>query len=120
LQSESPLPFDCKTCKDKIGRNCKNRKKLEYTVIQDFNFAEKAWRKKNAKHAPKVFRFKDLRLYECPVSYITNETRILLELLFSEEHPPFIFPGGWLDQPVWWIEAIQIYKTEKKQWLQKN
>lgn len=57
------------------------------------------------------------RFYECPFGFISHETSIVLQLLTLEENPPNIYPGGKLQQPHWYIEAIKIYKEQKTEWL---
>jgi len=60
-----------------------------------------------------VFKLGGIYLYECPLSWITKDTKRIMEYLFIEETPTRIYPGQWPDQPKWWLEAIQIYKHEK-------
>jgi len=68
---------------------------------------------RNGKFPTTVWKLGELKLYECPLTWITADTYKILELLFIEENPTRIFQGTWLDQPKWWLEAIQIYKHEK-------
>lgn len=69
----------------------------------------------------KVFsKLGGLYFYECPLGWFTIETNTLISLLTAEEKPPKIFPGTWLDQPHWYIEAKQIYNQLKNKWLQEQ
>lgn len=55
----------------------------------------------------------DIRLYECPLSYITAETwEIIRTVYLVEDSKQLFFPGGWADQPYWLFEAVRIYKSE--------
>jgi hypothetical protein len=67
----------------------------------------------------KVFsNISGLSFYECPLGWITQDTNTLIHLLTLEENPTKIYPGNWIDQPQWWIEAKQIYNQEKHKWQQ--
>lgn len=66
------------------------------------------------KGAQKVMGLGDLRLYECPLSYITEETARLMRLVFLlDSTGKLLFEGGWADQPFWLAEAYEIYRGEK-------
>lgn len=55
----------------------------------------------------------DLRLYECPLSYITEETWQVMRLVFlTDGSQQLYFPGGWGSQPHWLIEALELYRAE--------
>jgi len=71
--------------------------------------------------AKKVETFGDIRLYECPGSYITPETVEILQAVFlvTETHVPY-FPGGWVDQPHWLQEAVTLYKKEIADRMEKE
>ena len=60
-----------------------------------------------------VWKLGDLKLYECPLTWITRETALLMKWLCFEEKPVKVFPGEWIDQPVWYIEAIEILNSER-------
>ncbi len=67
-----------------------------------------------SKGAKKVFTLGDLRLYECPLSYITAETSDILRLVFlMDETGVLLNEGGWGAQPYWLVEAFEIFKTER-------
>lgn len=66
-----------------------------------------------AKGAYKVVSLGGLRLYECPVSYLSAETREIMRLCFlMEETGSLLYGGGWGAQPHWLIEAYEAYKRE--------
>jgi len=55
----------------------------------------------------------DLRLYECPLTYITPETWEVIRMVYlMEDSKQLLFDGGWSEQPYWLIEAVQMYKAE--------
>ncbi len=63
--------------------------------------------------AKKVFRLGQLRLYECPLSYIGADTAEMMRLVYlMDGSGSLIHPGGWGAQPYWLIEAHEIYKSE--------
>ena len=64
--------------------------------------------------AQKVLGLGDIRLYECPLSYLTEETAELMRVVFMiDSTGQLLFEGGWADQPFWLVEAYEIYRTEK-------
>ena len=71
--------------------------------------------------ARKVAVLGDIRLYECPLSYIAEETAEILQAVFlvTETHIPY-FPGGWADQPHWLSEAVGLYKKEVLEWTERQ
>ena len=86
------------------------------TADNDQEIKEK--RDHKGKPISKIFkRLGGLLFFECPVGYIYNDTNMIIELLTMEEKPPLIFKGTWLDQPYWYIEAVQIYHQERNKWL---
>lgn len=65
------------------------------------------------KAARKVFSLGDIRLYECPLSFITRDTHEIMSLVFLIENSGHLLhAGGWGNQPAWLVEAYQIYKAE--------
>lgn len=67
------------------------------------------------KMASKVWVLGDgLRLYECPLSFITAETNdIITQVYRTEESKRLLFSGEWADQPYWFVEAMDIFKGEQ-------
>jgi len=77
------------------------------------------------KGAEKVFSLGDIRLYECPLTYIEGETWEVIRLGYLIEdtkvllygggwgdQPTLLYGGGWGDQPTWLVEAFEIFKSE--------
>jgi len=61
----------------------------------------------------KVHSLDDIRLYECPLTYITPETWEMVRLAYLAENTGHLLhEGGLGDQPAWLIEAIEICKAE--------
>lgn len=66
------------------------------------------------KGARKVFSLGDIRLYECPLSYITEETSELIRLVsLVDASGHLLHDGGLGGQPFWLIEAYEIYRNER-------
>ncbi len=54
-----------------------------------------------------------MRLYECPLSYLTPETYELMRMVFLvNETGVLLNEGGWGAQPYWLVEAFEIFKVE--------
>jgi len=65
------------------------------------------------KGAEKVFSLGDIRLYECPLTYIEGETWEVIRLGYLiEDTKVLLYGGGWGDQPTWLVEAFEIFKSE--------
>jgi len=77
------------------------------------DYSEAVKRELNEKNAQKVFSLGDIRLYECPLSYITEETAEIMRLVYLiDASGHLLHQGGWADQPCWLVEAYEIYKAE--------
>lgn len=73
------------------------------------------------KGAEKVFSFGDVRLYECPLSYISEDTGELIRLCFLvDDTGNLLYDGGWGNQPMWLVEAFEAYKAEMLRHLEKT
>lgn len=54
-----------------------------------------------------------MRLYECPLSYLTEETAEVMRLLYLMDGTGrLLHTGGLAGQPFWLVEAYEIFKTE--------
>lgn len=54
-----------------------------------------------------------MRLYECPLTYITAETWEVIRLVYMMESTGHLYyEGGLSEQPFWLIEAMELYKSE--------
>ncbi|VAW37799.1 hypothetical protein MNBD_DELTA02-725 [hydrothermal vent metagenome] len=63
--------------------------------------------------AQKVFTLGDIRLYECPVSYISRDTVELMRLVYLiDGSKGLLYSGGWGDQPAWLVEAVEAFRME--------
>ena len=66
------------------------------------------------KRAEKVFSIGGIRLYECPLTFIEAETWEVLRLVYLiEDTKVLLHGGGWGNQPVWLVEAYEIFKSER-------
>lgn len=120
-------PFDCQNCtrEDQEKNNCHNRYDLidpAYEHLQNdapienwfLNDVKEKWRGKYKGSFPlTVLLLGNIRLYECPNTWITQDTIRLKNALFLGENPEKIYPGTWIDQPQWYIDAISIYREVK-------
>lgn len=62
----------------------------------------------------KVFSLGDIRLYECPLSYFTEETLEVIRLVsLIDASGHLLHEGGWGGQPFWLLEAYEIYRNER-------
>jgi len=70
-------------------------------------------REHRARGARKVFRLGGLRLYECPLSYMTVDTAEVMSLVYLVDGSgTLLHPGGWGAQPAWLVESYEIYRVE--------
>ncbi len=73
------------------------------------------------KGGEKVFSLGDIRLYECPLSYISEDTGELIRLCFLvENNRNLLYEGGWGNQPMWLVETHEAYKAEISRHLEKT
>jgi len=108
-------PFDCEKCedKDKVIRNCFNHLNLSEDAKAFEEYTDEVKDEIKEKGADKVFTSGKIRLYECPLSYITTDTRDLMRLCYLvEDSKSLLYAGGWGDQPMWFVEAFEIFKIE--------
>ena len=107
-------PFDCGTCSDKqrLESNCGNADGLSGDArgFEDYTdeIKEELGKGKRFKLAVGGFKF-----YECPLTYITEETWQLIRLVhLIDTSGHLLHSGGWANQPQWLVEAYEIYKQE--------
>ncbi len=62
----------------------------------------------------------DLKLYECPLTVITQQTWEIIKLVndtvtsdYKAENTCLLVKGAWLDQPTWYRQAVSIVRTER-------
>jgi hypothetical protein len=115
LTAKDGSPFKCEECseRDREARNCFNHRGLTENARAVTAYTTEVTDEHGEKGAKKVFRLGEIRLYECPVSYITADTAELMRLCYLlEGSGALLHPGGWGAQPPWLIEAYEIYKFE--------
>lgn len=73
------------------------------------------------KGARKVFRLGDIRLYECPLSYLTTDTAEIMRAVYMVEGSAALLnPGGWSAQPHWFVEGYEMSRAERAQGMSEN
>jgi hypothetical protein len=100
---------------DREARNCANRLGLGDGARAVEKYTDEVIAEHREKGARKVFSLGGLRLYECPLTYLTDETAIITRAVFITEasgHLPLA--GGWAEQPAWFVGAVEAYKTEMR------
>lgn len=113
---DSGSPFTCSNCAeaDKKERNCSNFKGLSETARAVAAYDPEISEELKASGSAKVISLGDLRLYECPLSYISEESfRMMRTVFMMESSERLYFDGGLADQPCWAVEAFEIYQSEK-------
>ena len=112
----SGSPFDCDGCseKDREQRNCFNRLGLSDHARAVSEYTPTVTRELKEKGGVKVFSLGDIRLYECPVSYITEDTVLVMRLVYlTDEIGVLLYEGGFGAQPAWFVEALEIFRGER-------
>lgn len=123
LTARDGSPFECKSCTyaDRGARNCFNRLSLDEKARAVERYTEDVTRELKDKGARKVFSLGELRLYECPLSYISRDTHEIMRAVFlSAEGGRLLFSGGWAEQAYWFVEAIEIFKIERERFLREK
>ncbi len=65
------------------------------------------------KGAGKVFTLGTMRLYECPLSYLTDETiEVMRAVYLMDGSGHLLYGGAWAEQPAWLVQAYEIFKYE--------
>ena len=96
------------------ARNCHNVKGLSEEARGVFSYTSGVKEEIKEAKAAKVISLGDLRLYECPLSYLTEETGAVMRLVFLIEDSGRLYcGGGWGDQPCWLVEAFETYRAER-------
>lgn len=112
----SGSPFTCSDCgeADKKERNCSNFKGLSEAARAVAAYDPGISEEIKARGSAKVISLGDLRLYECPLSYVSEETFSVMRAVFMiESSGRLYFDGGLADQPCWAVEALEIYQSER-------
>lgn len=130
---EKGSPFKCSKCtpRNKKNRNCGNHLGLsnearavtseEYKKPSSlWNYAT-VWDEIKGKDVTKVFTLGDIRLYECPLSYITRESAEIKSTVYLlDGSSNLLYAGGWGDQPAWLVEAVGICRGEEARRMKKD
>ena len=119
-RDESPLK--CETCteRDKEIRNCSNHRELTEAALAVTDYTEEINAELREKKADRVFSLGDIRLYECPLTYIEAETWEVIRLVYLiEDTKILLHGGGWGNQPAWLVEAYTVFKNESATELRK-
>ena len=99
---------------DKKERNCSNYRGLSESARAVAAYDPEISEQIKASGSVKVISLGDLRLYECPLSYISEETfRVMRAVFMMESSGRLYFEGGLADQPCWAVEAFEIYQSER-------
>lgn len=99
---------------DKKERNCSNYRGLSESARAVAAYDTEISEEIKASGSVKVISLGDLRLYECPLSYISEETfRVMRAVFMMESSGRLYFVGGLADQPCWAVEAFEIYQSER-------
>lgn len=121
IKDESP--FDCNTCTKQEERNCFNFKNLSDEARVVKNYTADINDELKIKECDKVFPLSGLRFYECPTSYMIDidpEIKELIRLCYlHESSKQLLFSGGIVDQPYWFIEAIELLSGEVSRSLKR-
>lgn len=120
-------PFSCLDCKDqdKQARNCGNRLDLDLTDViwKEYDEGERkriaqAFKKAGAN---KVINLGDIRLYECPLTWVTEESWDICRMLYLAQDTHVLYAGGgWANQPVWFMQAFELFRAELMDWRKRN
>ena len=105
-------PFRCEDCTDenKITLNCGNSKGLSENAKAVTSYTEEI--KSEIEGIDKVFSVGNIRLYECPLTYISTDTHDLMRLAYLiDDTKQLFYAGGWSEQPYWLIDAYEILKS---------
>ncbi len=95
------------------ARNCFNRLDLGEESRAVTSYVAEVNEELIVKGAAKVFSLGNIRLYECPLSYISEDTVDILRLVYAiKEWGCLLYGGGLGEQPAWLIEALEICRAE--------
>lgn len=107
-------PFSCESCteKDRLERNCSNFKGLSEAARAVSVYDEAVNGEIASRGCAKVASLGGLRLYECPLSYMSAETLDIMRVVFALEPGAGYFGRGLADEPCWLVEAVEVYRAE--------
>ena len=123
FKTRDASPFACETCadRDREARNCCNVLVLSDDALSISDYDDEVKAELLDRNARKVFTLGDVRLYECPLSYISGETRDIIQTVFlMDSTKRLLFAGEWGEQPAWLVEAYGIFLIESAGYLKEK
>lgn len=103
------------------ARNCANHLELSEDALAVTEYTYGVIYELKEKGAKKVISLGDIRLFECPLTYITSETWEMMRLAYMvEDSKRLLHEGEWGAQPYWLVEAVEIYKAEIANQMKKD
>ena len=98
-----------------MSRNCQNEKQLSDNARFFERYTDEIKDELSEKEAEKSFVQGTLKFYECPLTYISEDTQDMMKLIgLIENTNVLLHEGGWGNQPYWLIEAYHIYKETRE------
>lgn len=72
-----------------------------------------------------IAKWGDLKLFECPLSFITKKTWEILQIVNETTNAAgeillLPWPGTLLEQPSWYRESVRIVRAEKNKYQQQR
>lgn len=96
-----------------MARNCLNKAGLSEGARAVEGYSGPVREEILRKGACKVFTLGTLRLYECPLSYLTDETiEVMRAVYLMDGSGHLLYGGGWAEQPAWLVEAYEMFRCE--------
>jgi len=103
------------------ARNCGNHLGLSEDALAVTEYTYGVTYELKDKGAKKVISLGGIRLYECPLTFITPDTWEMMRLAYMvEDSKRLLHEGEWGMQPYWLIEAVEIYKAETARQMRKD
>lgn len=97
------------------ARNCNNLLRLSDESRAFLKSSEWIDHEILSKDATKVHTLGEVRLYECPLTYITRDTADMIRMAYLAESTSKLFTSGGVgDQPSWFVKAFELCKIEQK------
>jgi hypothetical protein len=111
--------YKCQGCQKQEQRNCHNRKGYAEPLLLLPEWPELP---ASVKH---VEKWGDLKILACPMSTITSQTweilRIVDVTLDAEGNIACLpYPGAYLEQPIWYRQAVDIVRRERSEHRRKE
>lgn len=104
--------YRCDDCAQQTKRNCHNAKGYRDPLARKDEWKE--W-PASLRH---VEKWGDLKLFACPLSTITAQTWQVLRIVNQTTDADgcirqLPYPGAYLDQPLWYRQAVEIVTKER-------